>query len=889
MSLRRAEHRIASRLAGGRAGTDLDEEIRNHVLERAELLVAEGWSRDDALREAERRFGDRERILRELTAIERGGSGQPPRWPAPRGREVARSLAADARYALRTLLNAPTFTASVVATLALGIGATASVFAVVDALLLRPMPYSDPDRWVEVNQARTEGSGYTPGLSAARVDDWQEAAHVLFDAWVMYDLTTLVRTDGERAEPLSVVGVSPGAARLLGIPLLLGRGLTADDGRQGAPQVALISEAFWRRSGEDPAVLGRTLRLESGPVTVVGVVSSAVLFPPGDSRPDLWLPMHDDFTYADRSPSYVQGLWARLPEGVEVTAAQDRADVLAAGLMERVPEERTWRVTLVPIGDYRGNPDVRRALWTLSGTVVMIFLIALVNGGNLVLVRASARTREAAVRLAMGASRARLLRQFLAEALTLGVVSGAVAVGLAWGAVRAVREILPGDMLFWSPHVFEVEGRTLTMALGGSLLAGVVLGMLPALQVLRVGVPLVSGSRSGGDPPGLRRFRRVLVVGQVALSMTLLAGAGLFVNGFIRLVREDPGFDYERVALADLMASPTRYPDGPARWELATRLEGALEARPEIAEVSFTTGGGFSFGVELEADGRPLREDQPMLLPRDLVRADYFSTMGVEIEAGRPFDESDAGTDNVIVDRDMARFLFGESPAVGRRFRVDEEGPWLTIVGVVEELRLMGRDERRGPYQILHASQPGESYGYLEFAMRTAGRPEALLPVFEQALRSVDPEQAYWRLRTAAQALAEEEETPRFLVTLMSLLAGIAVTLAAVGLYGVLAYAVTRRHREIGIRMALGAARRRVRTMMLREGMALAAAGVVLGLLGSFGFGRAIESLLYEVTPTDASTLVVTSALLLGIAALASLLPARRATRVDPVEALRAE
>jgi len=861
------------------------------VLERAELLMAEGWSREAALREAERRFGDSERIRRELAAIGRGpdvfGTGR--LWAG--GREVVSSIRADARYALRGLRNNPSFTAAVVTTLALGIGAAASLFAVVDALLLRPMPYSDADRWVEVNQARAEGSGYTPGLAAARVPEWRSAAAELFDVWVLYNLTTLVRTDGDRAEALSVVGVSPGAERLLGIGLLSGRGFTAEDARPGAPPVALMSEAYWRRGGADEGIVGRSLRLESGPVTVVGVVGSGILFPPGDSRPQLWMPMREDLTYADRSPSYVQGAWARLLEDVNLAVAQQRADALAAGLMERRPEERTWRVALVPIGDRRGNIDVRHALWTLSGTVAVIFLIALVNGVNLQLVRASARTHEVAVRLALGASRARLLRQFLAEASALGALAGAASVALAWGAVRAIREILPGTMLFWSPHAFEVEGRTLTVVFVSSMLAATVLGLLPALQLLRRGGPVLRSAepRYGGEPPARRHLRGALVVAQVALSMTLLVGAGLFVNGFIRLVRVDPGFDYERVALADLMASPTRYPDGASRWELAARLEQALEARPEIDEVSVTTGGGFSSGGAVEAEGRPLREDQPQLVPRDLVSADYFTTMGVEVVSGRALDASDAGTDNVVVDRDMARFLFGEAGAVGRRFRVGEESPWLTIVGVVQELRMMGRDQRAGPYQLLYPSEPGVSYGYLQFAMRASGAPEALLPIFEETLRSVDPEQAYWRLRTAVQALAEEEETPRFLVTLMSLLAGIAVTLAAVGLYGVLAYAVARRRREIGIRMALGAARRRVRTMMLAEGMALAAAGVVLGLLGSLWLVRMIESLLYDVEPRDAGTLGATAALLLGVAALASLLPARRATRVDPVETLRAE
>jgi predicted permease len=351
----------------------------------------------------------------------------------------------------------------------------------------------------------------------------------------------------------------------------------------------------------------------------------------------------------------------------------------------------------------------------------------------------------------------------------------------------------------------------------------------------------------------------------------------------------DPGFDFERVALADLMASPTRYPDGAARAELARSMEAALEARPEIEAVSVTGGGGFTSGNVMEAEGAPPPESRPVLVPTDYVAPDYFVTMGTKLVAGRAFQDEDAGTDNVIVDRDLASWLWGSADAVGWRFRLTDDHPWLTVIGVVDELRLMGRDQRRGPYQILYPRPSEPSYGYLGFAMRTAGRPEALLPIFQETLRAIDPEQAHWRLRTAADALAEEEEKPRFLVTLVGLLAGVAVTLAAVGLYGVLAYSVARRARELGIRMALGADRGRVRAMVMREGLAIAGVGVALGTVGALLTVRLIESLLYEVPPRDALTFSATAAGLLAVAAIASFLPARRATRVDPVEVLRSE
>ena len=862
---------------------DLVDEIRHHVLERAELLMAEGWEREEALREAERRFGDAERIRQEMAHAD----GEPG-WGGSAG-EVVRSVAADLRYAVRGLRANPTFTAAVVTTLALGIGAAASIFAVVDALLIRPLPYADAERWVEVNQAVANG-GWQPGLRTERIMALRDASEGLFDAWVVHQRQVIARVDGPRAEMLYVVAVTPMADVLLGIPLLLGRGFTPEDARPGAPPVAILTRRYWARLGADPAVIGRTLRTESGPVTVVGVLRGGVKFPPTAPSQDLWLPLRDDFTMADRTLGIAQGVWARLPEGTSLTMTQERANALTASLSEQASEGPAWAVRVVPAADHRANPDVRGALWTLSATVLTIFLIALVNGVNLLLVRASARTREIAVRTAIGASRWRLLRQFLAEGIVLGVLGGAAALALAWAAVAVMRGTLPSDVIHGSPHAFEVGGRTLGFSFGASLLVGAALGVLPAAQLLRRrGTPALSGIRSGEEPPARRRVRKGLVVAQVALSMTLLVGAGLFVNGFVRLLRVDPGFEYERVALADLMASPTRYPDGAARAELARELEEALEARPETEGVSVTTGSSYSFDVTLEAEGRPVSDDQPEIVPFSAISADHFETIGLRLLAGRGLDASDAGTQNVVIDRDLARSVWGAADPVGRRFRTGGDDPWMTVVGIVPELRMTGRDQRPGPGQYLRARDPESVGSYIELAMRTSGPPEALLPVFEETLRAVDPEQAYWRLRTGAQALAEEEETPRFLVTLMSLLAAVAVTLAAVGLYGVLAYSVARRDRELGVRMALGAGRARVRAMVLREGMGLAGLGVAFGLLGSLWLARMVEALLYEVEPDDGATLALTAAMLLCVASFAAFLPARRATRVDPVEVLRAE
>jgi predicted permease len=859
-----------------------DEEIRHHIAEKVDFLVSRGWEPDAAREEAMRQFGDAERIRSEMMAVRRdrrdGAANLLP------------SLVADLRYALRGVRANPAFVGAIVATLALGIGAAGAIFAVVDALLLRPMPYRDAERWVEVLEGRGDGQ-LDLAVSAERIPPLGVATEGALDGWVAFVSETLVRTDGPQAEALSVVAVTPGADTLLGIPLILGRAFTAEEARPGAPPVAILTHEYWKRTGADPQVVGRTLRLESGTVDVVGVVGRGIRFPYYGPARDLWIPLRGDYSYADSPPlGAVEGLLAHLASGVDLERAQERARAGAAAIQELNPPEQPWRVGLEPMGHYRANADDRRALWTLVATVGVLFVIALVNGVNLVLVRAMTRGREIAVRLAIGASRLRLLRQLLVEGLVLGVLGGAAAVGLAWLAVSAIRDILPSAVVYFSPHAFRVESRTLWFAFSSSLLVGALFGVLPWLQTLPSRGPGALAGRARGDDSTVgRRIRHGLVVTQVALSMTLLGAAGLLVHSFARLLAVDPGFEHERIALATIGPSRIRYPDGAARAEMVRRLEAALEAHPAIEAVTVSSGTGFSAGAAIEAEGVPILERQPERVPRQAVSEDFFQTMGVEIVEGRAFGPGDGDTDNAMVDADLARFLWpGRSP-LGLRFRIGESGQWWTVVGVFGELALMGRDERDWPYQYLTPMSPDRVSSYVEIAMRTSGPPSALLPIFRETLRTIDAEQWIWRLRTASDALAEEEDDRRFVVTLMGLLATIALALAAVGLYGVLNYSVSRRSRELGIRMALGADRARVRGFVLAEGLVVTCVGIALGLAGFYLAARLVEQMLYEVEPGDPVTALSVTVVPLAVATVATLLPAIRATRVDPVEVLRAD
>ncbi|MGH7464502.1 MAG: FtsX-like permease family protein [Longimicrobiales bacterium] len=373
---------------------------------------------------------------------------------------------------------------------------------------------------------------------------------------------------------------------------------------------------------------------------------------------------------------------------------------------------------------------------------------------------------------------------------------------------------------------------------------------------------------------------------QIALSMTLLAAAGLLVKSFARLMTVDPGYRHENVALAYIGLSPTRYPEAAQRADFFHSLEAMLEAHPGVQGVTRSDGRGFRSNVALEAEGRLPPRNQPYRIPSATIAPDYLDVMGVQLVAGRGFTAGDANTDAVIIDLDLARFLWADD-AVGRRFRLGDDGEWLNVVGVVRDLRLMGRDQREGPYQILYPAAPESAGGWVQVAVHTAGDPATILDVIRDAVAALDPQQTIWQLQTAADALADDAAEPRFLVTLMGLLAIIAVVLAAVGLYGVLSYSVARRDRELAVRMAVGADARRLRAMVLGEGLAVTIGGVTLGILGTSAVSRLIEKLLYEVPPHDTATLAATTSLLLAVAALASLLPARRATRVNPSEILR--
>jgi predicted permease len=851
---------------------DVRDEISHHLEETVELLVAQGWEAERAVEEARRRFGPLGPTAQGLVALQR------TRVRRSALREGFGSLAGDVRVGMRGLVRNRLFAASVVATVALAAGPATTLFSVLDAVLLRPLPYAELEELVEVHVAGRDGLG----VDAARYRAWVEAGEPIFEGWAAYVSETVVRTDGDEAEPLAVLAVTPGAERVVGIPLLHGRGFTADDARSGEP-VALLTRGYFERLGADPRIVGQTLRLGTGSVTIIGVLERGFLFPDYGGDRDLWVPLRDDLTLAGRTIGTLQGVWARLRDNVPLADARIAAAGIAAALEASDPRTQGWAIDLIPLGGRRASTTTERSLWLLSATVALIFMVAVMNSLNLMGMRALSRARDLRLRIALGASRARLRRQLVVEGLLLGACCALGATALAWAAMAAIERLVPEDLGFFSPYALGLEQRALVFALSASLVTGALRGLMPGAgqHVERL---LLTGARD--DSPRARKLRSTLVVGQVALSTILLAGGMLFLASFVRLARVDPGFDFERLAQAEIQLSSTRYPTGPERAELLARLEETLEAHPSVVAVTSSSGAAFTVNL-LEGEGGA-RTEEPTLVPFSRVDVDYLEVTGTELVAGRTLDPADEGRDVAIVDADMARQLWGTERAAGRRFRMGE-GTWLEVVGVARDLRMMGRDQRRGPAQFVYPRGREEAESAATVLVRTADDPRTLLPVIRDAVRTIDPAQPIWRLRTSADALAEEEQTQRFLAVLMVALAGMGVLLAAVGVFGVLGYSVQRREREMGVRKALGAQSAALLGMVLRDGIMLGVAGIVLGIAGTLLASDLTEGLLYEVSPRDPRLFAAAGLLFVAVIACASLLPARRATRVDPVEALRAD
>jgi putative ABC transport system permease protein len=802
----------------------------------------------------------------------------------------------DLRFAARTLRKSPAFTVVALATLALGIGATTSVFSVVDAVLLRPLPYGRPDRLVAVYQTLPSRGVSSNGASYPNYADWESQARSFerLGAIRMHDFTLT-----GRGEPALVVAgtVTANVFALLESTPLLGRTFVDSDDAPGAPPVAILTEKLWReRFGADPAALGQTIRLDERLFTVVGVMPSVFKTPPSVPLAELWTPLSQDPVFEDlrqkRGGHYLT-IVGRLKDGVTAAGAQAELATIAGGLARRYPKENEgWGVRIAPLAEsFVGG--VRTALAVLLGAVGLVFLIACANVANLLLARASARSREVAIRTALGAGRATLVRQFLTECLLLGLVGGGLGVAVAVAATGALRRGLPSDL----PRVGEiaVDLPVLGFSLAASLAAVLLFGLAPSLHASRSGLSsaLREGSPASGESGGRKRLRHGLVAAETALSFVLLVGAGLLARSFARLQDVPLGFDPSHVLTAGMSLPRTQY-SKPEQWRgFYSALVERLRSEPGVESVAASLplplyGGGLNFAFKI--DGRSETTGADLTANYTAATPAYFRVLGIPLRRGRvPDDRDSADAPPVcVVSETFARQYFpGEDP-IGRRLSFGFRDPVSReIVGIVADVRRDGLGSESRPEMYVPFAQ--EPWWAAYAVVRTKGDPGRLSAALRNAVGSLDPSLPVESIEPMTNMVSESVAQPRFRTTLLAMFGAAALALAAIGIYGVISYNVGRRTREVGIRMALGARRGDVFRLVVAEGLALVGVGLAAGLAGALMLTRYLESLLFRVGRLDLATYVGVAATLVAAGALACWLPARRAMRVDPMTALRSE
>ena len=806
----------------------------------------------------------------------------------------------DVRYGWRLLLRQPGFTFVAVATLALGIGANTALFSVVNGVLLRPLPYPDADRLVMLWERNPTKDIQQRWVAPARYLAWKEQTRVFEELAYYKPYYDVTLTGGGQPEKVQQVPVSPNFLSFLGARPLLGRFFRPEEIAEGNNRVVILSHELWQqRFGGDSNVLERSIRLEGETYRIVGVL-------PPDFRIAGLLPLGFEFTTDNTLLTPITGMvWsarvygnlcvlARLKPGVLLERAQTEMTAIAGRLAAEYPStDSGWDVEVVPLRK-QVLGEMETGLLLLSGAVGLVLLIACANVAGLLLARATARQKEMAVRAALGAGRLRMIRQMLAESLLLGLAGGAAGVLLAYGSKDALLALSPARL----PRVESValDLTVLSVALGLSLLTGLLFGLPPALQASKLNVQqtLNQGGTRGSSARGRWSLHGMLVVLEIALALVLVAGSGLLIRSFVRLWSVPPGFNTKN--LLNLRIDLTRqvYKSSQDRVLFFSQLLPRLEALPGVESVGIINHaplGGLSnnFRIWFPGESYARQIDIPTAGVR-VANLAYFRTMGIPLTDGRFFEETafPDGTGEAIISQAMARRYWpGESP-LGKRMSIDgPEGPQHTIVGVVGDVRHYGLDQPAEPE--FYLPYPVVAWRSVGLLVRSKTDPLRLVDTIRSAVWALDPEIVPYDIQTMETRLDDMLAGRRFSMTLLGLFAGAALLLASLGIYGVLAYSVAQRTQEIGIRMALGAQPGDILRLILRQGMTLTLLGVVLGLGGALALSRTLSSLLFEVQPTDPATFATVPLVLMGIALLACYLPARRATRVHPIEALRTE
>jgi putative ABC transport system permease protein len=772
--------------------------------------------------------------------------------------------------------------------MAIGIGATTAVFSVFDAVLLRPVPFAHPNELVELWTRDDDGSAY-PRLDRERAEVWTTQSALFAGVERYVDMSMLLGSVDE-PENLRATYISTGLLPLLGVTPASGRGFTADDARSDAPAVALVSGAFWRQHlTSRPIGKPVTIRLDDQVVHVVGVMPDWFRYPRGIVS--VWLPLRD----LPGAPAQQFNYLARLQPGITEPVARARFDEYTRRLTAASPRKEGWGVSPMFVSAAQLNKDDRTGLFVLVGAAACVMLVACVNAANLLLAQATVRRRELGIRAALGATRRNLVAQLLAESFVLATIGAIIGVGLSYWAVDFILLILPKDLSVFGNADVGIDARVLAFAVVTSFATWLLCGAGPALHASRARGSLVSGDRTDTGSRGMRRVRGGLAIAELAVSLVLICGAGVFMRSLANLSAVDPGFDTAHVLAADIGVSVVRYPTPEQRAQYLDDIEREVRALPGVRGVSFATGlppqAGITFG-KLEAEGVPVMKSGESVIPFAEVDTGFFTTVGVPVLRGRSFNGEDAGSKErtAVVNTKLAAALWPSLDPLGRRFRLDPARPWITVVGVVGDMKLMGPDDRQVPFGI-YFPRPrlGRATRSLSMAVRTDRDPSTLAVAVKRAIRRVNPDQPIRRLAPAADLFAESMSKARFTLVLLSAFAAIGLGLAVAGTYSVLSYSVVQRRREIGIRMALGAEPRDIVRELLGDGLILAAAGMIIGLIGVSLTSRLTGALLFGVAPRDPLVLISMSIVLLVASILATLIPASRASRVSPLIAITPE
>jgi len=800
----------------------------------------------------------------------------------------------DIKYAVRSLVLDRGVSTIVILCLALGIGVNATLFSVVDGVLIQSLPFADPDRLFVLQETSERRGIRDAGVAYPTLRDWEERS-TMFSSMAATSGSSIALSDGAEAERFAGALVTWNMFPILGVNPSLGRHLRIEDDRPGAEPVVILSHEVWQRRYQgDPNIIGRSVTVNGKPHTVVAVMPIGFSFPENQK---VWIPLGPT---AQNNPRTARNLFAfgRLKDGVSLAQARGELTAMAATLETEYPvTNEGWSAITRPLSDEFIPDDVRLVLLTMMGAVTIVLLIACANVANLMLARASGRQREFCVRAALGAGRAQLIKQLLTECVLLGLASAPLGLAIAYFGVWLLDNAVPPGMVPYYIH-WEISPRVIAYTLSVSALTGLVFGLAPALQAGRLNLQeaLRDGARGSGQSGRRARLRNGLVVLEVALSLVLLVGASLFVRSFLNLQSASPGFDTAPLLTARFFMIGEAYATLEQKAQRVEDVMRRIESLPGVTSafasnfVPLDAGGGSGHAI---VDGRTVPKGEEPTILYTAVTPHLYKTMNLPLLKGRDFSDAEgAGRTPVAVINDtMAKKLWPETDAVGRRFRLVETEPeeWFTVIGVAPDIRMFDMDDDTPDFSVAYVPYRFSNFANIGVTIRAAGDPALLATAVRASIRESDPGLPIFGLRTMEDLRREGFWQFRLFGFMFGIFGAAALFLAGVGVYGVLSFSVSQRTQEMGVRIALGAKQSDVLGLVVRQGVTLAAIGVIIGLIGAFGVTRVIASLLYNVTPTDPLSFGGVALFLALIAIVASYLPARRATNVDPIVALRNE